>query len=242
MARYRKKKALYELISKSKRRASLDRSAEKARSEESAKDEAAAEKSAVEMPDWVSKWRRKPSVVQFIAGRIEFSIPYPLAVAVVLGVVVLVLVAYRIGEYSSRVEQELTPKSPSMVGEDKGTTPLPKGREPESTTVGPKKPDEALKTKGDHRIVIKQYDKSRDLEQVQRYFLAHGIETVIEGRAGQYFLLTKDTYQNPKRAGTDGAAALNIIKQIGSGYKAPQGYESFARRLFSDAYGERIKK
>lgn len=242
MARYRKKKALYELISKSKRRASLERAAGKARSEESAKDEATAAKSAVEMPDWVSKWRRKPRVVQFIAGRIEFSVPYPLAVAIVLGIVFLVLAAYRIGEYSGRVEQEPTPKSPKMVGGDEGTTPLPKGREPESTTVGPKKPDEALKTKGDHHIVIKQYDKSRDLEQVQRYFLAHGVETVIERRGGQYFLLTKDTYQNPKRGGTDGAAALKIIKQIGSGYKAPQGYESFARRLFSDAYGERIKK
>lgn len=242
MARYRKKKVLYELISKTKRRAGFGREAEKLRPEDSAKDEATAPKSAVEMPDWVSKWRRKPSIVQFIAGRIELSIPYPLAVAIVLGFVFLVLVAYRIGEYSDRAEQEPTPKSPKMVGGDEGTTPLPTGKETDSTPSGPTRPGVTPKAQGDHRIVIQQFERSRDLEEVQRYFRGYDIETVIERRGDQYFLLTIDTYENPKRAGTDGAAALRIIKQIGTGYKAPQGYESFARRLFSDAYGERIKK
>ena len=101
--------------------------------------------------------------------------------------------------------------------------------------------DVTAKTGGGHRIVIQQFHKKKDLEQVQTYFLGYGIQTIIEQRGPQFLLLTKDTYENPQRAGTDGAAALKRIKEIGAGYEAPSGYESFAPRLFSDAYAEKYK-
>ena len=242
MARYRRKKALYEVMAKSKSRAGYGRGVEKLRREESGKDESAAEKSAVPTPEWVSRWRRKPRIVQFNAGRIEVSMPYQLAIALLLGVVLLVLFAYRIGEHSAKAGQGLGAQGPRTTRSGEETTPLAPPKKPDPTTGAPKQPGVSAKTQGDHRIVIKQFERSRDLEHVQRYFLANGIETVIEKRGAQYFLLTKDAYENPKRAGTDGAAVLKIIKQIGTGYKAPPGYESFAPRLFSDAYGEKIKK
>lgn len=235
MARYRRKRALYEVMSKSR-----SRPAEEQRAQEPGKDESGAAKPDVPTADWVSQWRRRPRIVQFIGGRVEFSVPYPLAIAVLLGIVLLVLFAYRMGEYGVRVEQELTPKGPKAIG-GKGTEPGPKVKKTDPGGGTPTRLDVAPVMKGDHRIVIQQFHRSRDLEEVQRYFLLHKIDTVIERRSGQYFLLTKDTYENPGRAGTDGAAALRTIKRIGAGYKAPQGYESFARWLFSDAYGEKIK-
>ena len=94
---------------------------------------------------------------------------------------------------------------------------------------------------GDHRIVIKQYSTDRDLKPVQEYFAARGIETIIEKRGSSFFLLSKNTYENPQKLGTDGYRARMRIIEVGADYKAPAGYETFAPNLFSDAYGERIR-
>jgi len=228
-------------MSKARSKPDHRRAVERMHPETAGKDEQTPQKSAVPTPGWVSQWRRKPKFVQFNAGRIELSMPYQLAIALLLGIVLLVLIAFRVGEYSSKSKQGLAPEGLKTTQSAEGTTPSLMKKKPD-TTAAPKQPGASAKTKGDHRIVIQQFHRSRDLEHVQRYFLAHGIETVIEKRGAQYFLLTKDTYENPKRAATDGAAALKRIKQIGAGYKAPQGYESFAARLFSDAYGEKIRK
>ena len=89
--------------------------------------------------------------------------------------------------------------------------------------------------------MLAQYHSSRDLEPVQKYFADNGIDLVIENRESGFFLVTKNRYDNPAKAGTDGAAVKKKIADIGAGYKAPQGYESFAPKLFSDAYGEKVK-
>jgi len=238
MARYRRKKALYELITKARSRSGYGRPVEKLHPKEETKDEPETIKCATPTPEWVSRWQRRPKIVQFVSGRVEISMPYQLVIAMSLGIILLVLVAFRIGQYSSRSMQTLPAGGAGMA---KGTTPLPTAKKPPLTTTAPKVAGAPAKLQGDHRIVIQQYHRPIDLEYVQRYFRANGIETVIEKRGDRYFLLTKNTYQNPKRAGTDGAAALKKIKQIGAEYKAPRGYESFAPRLFSDAYGEKIK-
>lgn len=242
MGRTRRKRALYEVISKTKLRPGYGRAVEKLHPEKSGESEPSAEKSAASMPDWVSQWRKKPRIVQFNAGRIEVSMPYQLAIALLLGVILLVLIAFRVGEYSGRTKQTLPANALKTVQSAKGTAPGLTGKKSEATSTAAKGTDVSARAKGNHRIVIKQYHRSRDLEHVQRYFLTYGIETVIQKRGHQYFLVTKNTYNNPKKAGTDGAAAKKRIIEIGAGYKAPQGYESFAPRLFSDAYGEKIKK
>jgi len=242
MARYRKKKALYEVMSKSRFKPDHGREGEQQGVQEPGRDESGAARAGVPTPELVSHWRRRPRIVQFIGGRVEFSMPYPLAVALVLGIVLLVLFAYRLGEYSVRAEQGLAVKGTKAVGGEKGTPPLPKGKEPGPGGGAPEKSDVPLITKGDHRIVIQQFHRERDLVEVQRYYLVNGVDTEIEKRGDQYFLLTKETFENPERPGTDGAAAKKRIIEIGAGYKAPPGFDSFAPRLFSDAYGEKIRK
>jgi hypothetical protein len=235
MARYRKKKALYEVMTKTK--PGHGGAVDKLGPQESGRADTTVEKS--DAPEWVSRWRKKPRTVQFVGGRIEFSIPYPLAIALLLGIVLVVLLAFRAGEYSGRSQQGLAGGTPKPAGRHDGATVAPKGKEPDPTSGPSEMP---IGAQGNHRIVIQQFDKRRDLEEVQRYFLrGYGIETIIEQRGAQFFLLTKNTYDNPNREGTDGEKILLHIKQIGAGYEAQPGYESFAPRLFSDAYGERIK-
>ena len=234
MARYRRKKALYEVMTKTK--PGHGRAADKSGPQESGRAETTVEKSDV--PEWVSRWKRKPRIVQFVGGRIEFSIPYPLAIALLLGIVLVVLLAFRAGEYTGRSQQGLAGGTPKPVRRDDGTPVAKKGMEPDPTGGTLRVP---VGAQGDHRIVIQQFDKERDLQEVQRYFRGYDIETIIEKRGDQYFLLTKNAYDNPHREGTDGEKVLLHIIQIGAGYKAQQGYESFAPRLFSDAYGEKIK-
>ncbi len=102
---------------------------------------------------------------------------------------------------------------------------------------------ELLRPLADHRIIITTYTNARDLGPVKDYFAKNGVETEIEERAGlgYYFLLTKEKYANPSRKGSDGNVAMYNIKRIGSLYKAPKGYERFAATPFQDAYGEKIK-
>ena len=52
--------------------------------------------------------------------------------------------------------------------------------------------------------------------------------------------MTVDKYDNPDRPGTDGSVAKQKIIELGTKYKAPTGYESFAPNLFKDAYGMRF--
>jgi len=66
------------------------------------------------------------------------------------------------------------------------------------------------------------------------------VPTEIVERGSYYFLLTTTRYFG-FGAGSDRAAALQRIKEIGAKYKAPPGYESFRPNLFRDAYSEKIK-
>jgi len=97
------------------------------------------------------------------------------------------------------------------------------------------------KPKGDHIILIATYAQKRDLEPVQKYYKQNGVETEIQYRGGYYFLITKSRYASTIRTGSDGFYALEKIKQIGAGYRAPTGYETFGSRPFQDAYGRKIR-
>ncbi|MBN2130131.1 MAG: hypothetical protein JW741_11575 [Sedimentisphaerales bacterium] len=113
---------------------------------------------------------------------------------------------------------------------------------------------------GDHIIVLVQYPQRRDLEPAQEYFNEHGVGTVIIeatrlgdwltqngldastlGNRGGWLLVTGDYYNNPQSSGTDGYAARQKIIELGRGYRAQPGYESFAPNYFKDAYGMKIR-
>ena len=51
-----------------------------------------------ETPPTVVRWVRKPGFVQFNAGRIEFSIPYQVGIAIALGILLAAVVLFRLGQ------------------------------------------------------------------------------------------------------------------------------------------------
>jgi len=228
MARSRKKMALYEVIGKTWPKSGHAKTVEKLHPEKSAKDEPVAEDATTQRPERAIRWLKRPRIVQFNAGRIELSMPYQLAIALLLAIVLLILISYRLGQISYLSKQKPIDSSVNRPGPIKKTTPNVRKSEP-------------VVSKGDNRIVIQTYKFSADLEPVKRHFAQAGIETEIRKIGNWYYLLTKDKYENPKRQGTDGNIARQKIIEWGAKYKAPPGFETFAPKLFSDAYGMKFE-
>lgn len=206
-------------------------------------------------------WLR-PKPVQLNAGRVEISVPYHIAIAVALAVVVVVLVAFKLGRVG-RNAQGAAPPVGSMVpagrparSTEQDATTAGAGRTQLDTSVAP-----AAAGQRDHWIVLAQYKRRADLDKVVEYFAGHGIElgvmpldepsrkaftdlgfnAAILPSGNDYLLVTKNLYGNPQNPGTDGYEMKKRITDLGRGYKAPQGYESFAPNNFSDAYGMKIR-
>lgn len=254
MVRNRGKKALYEVMSKARVKQEQGKITEQPkpiRPEKKAPVPDPKETSGV--PKSSAKWWRKPRIVQFNAGRIEFSMPYQIAVVLILGLIFVVIAAYRLGQSSYPAEQQpqVTESGP-LRRVTESIRPVEKAS---ANTMQPQAPaeDNSNKTEnveeitepaepaGSNVIVLVQFDRLADLSPVQAYFSEHGIETEIKLEGSRYFLQTIQKYDNPSRPGTDGYDALQNIKKIGKGYKAPPGYETFASNLFQDAYGKRAK-
>lgn len=236
----RKKKSLYEVIGKTRLKSSYDKTLGQPRLEKADKDEPTTELS-VAVPERAAQWPRRPKIVQFNAGRIEISIPYQLAIAFLLFVILLVLVVFRLGQLKQSIADSATkieknnPDAPlgqeNSAGQGQNTDI--KGKIPPS---GEK--TEAVESKGNNRIVIQTYQLKAHLVPVQQYFARFGIETEIIPIDNQWGLVTKDKYEeNPKRPGTDGYLAKQKIIELGAEYKAPQGYETFGAKSFQTAYG-----
>lgn len=257
MARNRRgKMSLYEVMSKARLKPGHGRSLEKIRPEKPEEDEPVTETevtvgeedSIVEMPKVSVRWWRKPRVVQFNAGRIEFSIPYPIAIAVFLGLVMVVLIAFRLGQRSYLTSEVTVENPPGNAGGNRvNPTMLTNNTATQNTkTVKPIAKDTgdvgAAKSTGNNVIVLVQYKRTADLAPVQAHFEEYGIATEIVNWGGQYFLITKDRYDNPNTKGTDGYEALQRIVEVGAKYngKAPEGFETFAPNYFKDAYGMKV--
>lgn len=257
MARNRGKKALYEVMSKAKAKPGHGRTLEQMPAKRSGEDGPAAEqKSTVGTPKGTVRWSKKPRLVQYNAGRIEFAMPYQVAVALVLGLILVILVSYRLGQLSYQ-PREQEPAQPSglmrQVEKENGTEramidaapspPAPVEDTPPETEIVESDVEPNLEpatSTGSNVIVLAQYDAPADLAAVQAYFEKHGIITDIKMIGGRYFLLTTNKYDNPNRPGTDGYKARQRIIEIGAEYKAPPGHETFAKHLFSDAYGMKV--
>ncbi len=255
MARNRKKKALYEVMSKARNKPGYGRTLDKMRPKKPVeqKDEPVTnQKSAadVETSKAAAKWWRRPRIVQFNVGRIEFSMPYQLAVALILGFVLLVLASFRLGQYyylsdqrtiGSAVEmQKIDQENP--IEQEVADIMEPPAPVEDSTLLDieelePVKP----KPTGNNVIVLVEFGAHADLVPVREHFTEYGIETEIVMGNGRYFLQTKNRYDNPGTPGTNGYKALQEIIKAGAEYKAPPNYETFAPKLFSDAYGKKVK-
>jgi len=98
MARRRGRKALYEVMSKTRPKPSYGKTVEQLRPQEPAKEARVTPKPDKAIPKGVARWWRKPKAVQLNAGRIEISIPYQLGIAVLLGFILVVSIAFRLGQ------------------------------------------------------------------------------------------------------------------------------------------------
>jgi hypothetical protein len=248
MARNREKKALYEVISKTWPKPRYDKTLEQLHPEKSGKDKQIATKFSAQLRGRAAKWLNRPRIIQFNAGRIEISMPYQLAIALLLGLVLLVLVAFRLGQITYLSSQKATDSAAKIPESTQKTVPKMTTGAPQRTAPAEEKTPvptftqkvEPVKPKGDNRIVIQSYQLRADLEPVKQYFAQFGIETEIIKISDWYYLVTRDKYENPGKPGTDGYLAKQKIIELGANYKAPPGYEAFGSKPFSDAYGKKF--
>jgi len=162
---------------------------------------------------------------------------------VFLGFILLFLVALWLGETGylnrNRITNSAGTVFDSLRKKVGGGLAGTSGRVGENENILPNKEDtKIVGSKGNNRIVIQTYHTREDLELVQFHFSQGNIGTEIRKIGDTFYLYTVDKYENPGREGTDGYAAIQKIIEWGARYKAPQGYESFAPNLFSDAYGK----
>jgi len=253
MTRNRGKKALYEVMSKARVKPDQGIIVEHLRPRKPDKEAPTArQKDSAGVPKAAAKWWKKPSIVQFNAGRFEFSMPYQVAVVLLLVFIFVILAAYRLGQSSSPAVRQETGQQDAAVQEMDNQMPIeraiadviPPSSLPEYTTANTEVAEPAMPAKptGNNVIVLVQYDSLPDLAPVQQHFSEYGIETEVVPEGGRYFLQTKERYDNPDKPGTDGYKAKQRIIEVGAKYKgkAPAGYEPFAPRYFSDAYGKKV--
>lgn len=231
MARNRKRISLYEIIGRTGFKTSYGKGLEHPHPGESGKDKPVFEK--------LTRWRKRPGIVQFNAGRIEISVPYQIAIALLLGIILLILVVFRLGQ--SSYEEKITnsaaeiPKAAQRTTVGRPTAPaVVKNILPTTVEAKP------AESKGNNNIVIQTYRRKADLEPVKDYLAGYGIETQIRKVNEWYYLITTAKYENIAEPGTDGYAAKKEIIELGVKYKAPQGYETFGPKSFQTAYGRKF--
>jgi hypothetical protein len=203
----------------------------------------------------VVRWAIRPSVVQFNAGRIDLSIQYQIGIAVVLGVLLAAVVLFRLGERVGNrevagnapaakkpvVDKLVVPRS---VTQDTPAVTQPTAQDTSAAAVAANQaastPSTGSGQTGKNRIVIKVYQVRSHLEPAKEYFDKMGVATEIIEKNNWYYLVTKNKYDNPGKTGTDGYLARQKIVELGAGYKAPVGFETFGPKPFSDAFGMRF--
>jgi len=186
-------------------------------------------------PKRVAPWPAKPRILQFNAGRIEFSLPYQLVIALLLCAVALMLIVFRLGQHRPLQRSAKSAASKQAVTVAQKTTSQAAKSSGVITETTP-----ATTSKGSNRIVIQTVQNSEDLEPVKKFFAQNGIETEIRQIGNWFYLVTKEKYDNPDKAGTDGFAAKQRIIELGARYQSPPGYGTFGTKPFSDAYGMRL--
>ena len=240
MVRNPKKKALYEVIGRCGSKSGYGKGLEQIGMGKSAEKPV-----TTQIPGQTTRWSIKPRIIEFNAGRIEISMPYQLAVALLLGIILLVLVVFRLGQLTylnrqkavnpdakvSKTMEKPVPKAITTIQQEAQTA--------EKTAPGPRA-DEKVATaesKGSNRIVIQTHLLKTQLEPARQYFAEKGIETEIRKMGDIYYLITTRKYENPEKQGTDGYLARQKIVELGAQYKAPRGYLTFGDKPFHDAYG-----
>ena len=197
-----------------------------------------------------SNWPPKRPAVAAGTKRIEISLTYPVAIGAALAVVIICLSMFKIGQITGKNSSDRAEKGQVTGQNDTGLVGVDAGYGDTTETAiyaedaenSRKIADEVLLGPvGDHIIIIALCQESRDLEPVKEHYALYGVDTEIEKRGNDYFLVAVKKYQSPKKEGSDGFLALQRIKAIGASYVAPPGYRGFGVKPFQDAYGDKIR-
>ncbi len=201
----------------------------------------------------VVRWVRRPSFVQFESGRIEFSVPYQFGIAIALGMLLAAVVLFRLGQRvgnrnipantPAAAKPVVIPSTSSVLsGAPSGGQVKPAAQIAPATDATANQAAQATSatSTGRNRIVLKMYQVRSHLEPAKEYFDKMGVATEIIEKDNWYYLVTKNKYDNPGKAGTDGYLAKQKIIELGAGYKVPAGFETFGPNPFSDAYGKKF--
>jgi len=167
MARNREKKPLYEVIRQERSRYGYPKQLDEIES----KEPAGGRKGFGRAKERLRTWPKGPRIFQLISGRVEMSMPYQMASACL---VLLVLIAFRLGQSYGYKAAERNFSSPSVSR-----------TQPETTAKGPQITEEAAvtdssiiaqsdkrpaKQPANNRIVIQTYALATHLEPVKKYF------------------------------------------------------------------------
>jgi len=242
MAHKRKKAAFYEVIRRTGTKPRYDKPSGQSHPQESGDRKSDTTGFAAASLGRRARWPTRPRMLLFNAGQIEISLPYQLAVAILLGFVLLILVAFRLGQNLSSKAVTSSAVVPKSTQEFTGRPVVEVPEKAEFVKrVSPvvQKPA-AADVRGNNRIVIQTWQVRAQLEPVKEYFASCGIETEIIREGNWYYLVTREKYDNPGKPGTNGYAARQKIIELGAKYKPPAGSASFGPKPFYDAYGKRF--
>lgn len=143
-------------------------------------------------PEKCAKPLLRPKAVQWNAGRIEISVPYHIGVAVVLAALLVVLIAFRLGQgHPGKPAQAVVPASPPVrpttqnVAMTATSAPLAQPKQQtESPPAAPRVVDpvpaqpqvpSVQAEQGENLIVLARSSEQKDFEPVIKYFGEHGI-------------------------------------------------------------------
>jgi hypothetical protein len=144
-------------------------------------------------PTPVQTWLR-PRPVQLNEGRIEVSVPYYVGAIAALVFLMVVLVAYRLGQARPGGQGDDGVPPTEAVADKSGSPASPPTRttEPSPTTSNVERPPvnpmaaasgrqdaSPIVSQGDNWIVLTRYNRREDLEPVVDHFARHGIDLFI---------------------------------------------------------------
>ncbi len=244
MARRRGQKALYEVIGKAKLQPGSTKT-ETLHPDKPVKPEPLKQKINTVLPKKKKKWPVKPKMFQILNGRIELSIPYQVFIALGLVMILLFVLVYRLGENAALKNSKNSSMKASVGTGPVSTTDFTEVTQPEKvektqSSASKSTVEDENESKGNNRIVIQTFELKSQLEPVKDYFAEHGIDTEIKQIGNWYYLITTDRFESV-RPGTEGYTMRQKIRNLGSQYKAPTGYESFGVKPFDDAFGMKFE-
>ena len=186
------------------------------------------------------RWSTRPRLLQFTDAGFDISISYPLAIAIFLGFVLVIAAVFKmgltVGNKTVKPDNIISQTEPP-IRETVKAVKIIDAENVENKTVENKTAENESVKSSLNRIVIQQLDNSKNLEPVKAFFANFGIKTQIKQLNNTYYLVTEDKYENPAKSGTDGFAAKEKIVRIGAGYKPPEGFAGFGPNPFVTAYG-----